>query len=151
MMTRFHSLSLALVSLMALCTAGCKQDNGERCEQPSDCSSGICGYDTTGGMTSAMGKMCQATISAPGSTTPTDASAMSDAPSSDATNAADVGDGGSHADASDAATLTDASDAGTSDAPETRSTDASDGAAAETGGDASGSDGAVDAAAGAGG
>jgi hypothetical protein len=49
----------------SLALAGCKQDIGERCEQNSDCASGVCGEGGPPGMTSAMGKKCVATLSIP--------------------------------------------------------------------------------------
>ncbi|HVZ74328.1 MAG TPA: hypothetical protein VHJ20_18235 [Polyangia bacterium] len=112
---RFAVLAFAFASLAAV---GCKQGNGERCEIPSDCASGICGDSTTGGVTSGPGKICQATLGT-GSAPQSDASVTNDASSSDASDAS----------------KTDASDASSSDAGDASKTDAS---APETGAEAGG-------------
>ncbi len=116
-------LLAALISFGALALGGCKQDVGGRCEQNSDCASGICG-DGQGGATSAMGRQCVATLGGP-SVTP-DASSTNPIDA-----AADVG-----ADAVDAAS----SDA----AGEVSSPDASEPGDA-AGAEASPADGATDA------
>jgi hypothetical protein len=61
---RLRSLA-ALLALGSLALAGCKQDVGERCEQNSDCASGICGPGGAQGMASAAGKLCVATLETP--------------------------------------------------------------------------------------
>jgi hypothetical protein len=96
------------VALGALSLAGCKQDVGDRCEQNSDCSSGICGDGQP--MTSATGKRCQATLPAP--PTEMDATVVdaSDAAADASDAAADASDAA--ADASDAVSSSDATEAG---------------------------------------
>jgi hypothetical protein len=95
---RLHAhLVAALFSVGALALAGCKQGVGERCEQGSDCSSGICGSPGFA-MTSPAGKLCVAsgTVFTPpidsgnGTTNASDAAPASDAldaPASDALDA----------------------------------------------------------------
>jgi hypothetical protein len=90
-------LIAVLVSFGSLALAGCKQDIGGRCEQNSDCASGVCG-DGQGGVTSAMGRQCVAAIAAPPIVSP-DASA--EAP--EGGDAAEVGDGGDGGEAGDVA------------------------------------------------
>jgi hypothetical protein len=110
----------------ALAIAGCKQDIGERCEQNSDCASGVCGEGGPPGMTSAMGKKCVASLTPP----PPQVDAMQ--------NQSDAGEGVDVA-------SSDASEASSSDAREATSSDLS-GAGAETGGpETSSSDGASEA------
>jgi hypothetical protein len=105
------SLRLLPVFLLAgaLAIAGCKQDIGERCEQNSDCASGICGEGGPPGMTSAMGKRCVATLTTP-------------APQTDAMqNQIDAGEASDVA--SSEASETSPSDASEAGGPETSSTD----------------------------
>jgi hypothetical protein len=144
-MSRFHRLAsfFALVVLVGLGAAGCKQDNGERCEQGSDCASGYCGSSSTSiGMTSAKGMICTPDSKQVGSPPMTSVDASTTTDASDAGPGSDAADVGSASDASDA--KADASDAGAGDASEAGSIATADGSVAETGGDASGSDGAVD-------
>jgi hypothetical protein len=73
---------LVTVSLASLLVVGCKQDIGERCEQDSDCHSGLCSQ--TGA--SAQGGICEDTLP----TGSFDAATPSDA----ASGAADARDAG---------------------------------------------------------
>jgi hypothetical protein len=145
-MMRFHRFAILFVVVLGLGAAGCRQDNGERCEQGSDCASGYCGgIPGALGTTSAKGSVCTPDSNTGGSTNPSDASTTSDVGATlDASDASEAGDAGAFADAGDA--KPDASDAAAVDGSDAGAADAADGAAAETGGDASGSDGAVDAA-----
>jgi hypothetical protein len=116
-------LALSVVLGLALASVGCKQDLGERCEQPSDCASGYCGGNSTSGQTNAVGKMCSAgpNVLVPGDAGATpdavpaddaspDASdaAKADAASSDTSDARDAGDAHDARDASDASDAADA-------------------------------------------
>jgi hypothetical protein len=122
------------LALGALFVLGCKQDIGERCEQNSDCSSGLC---TVMGATSAMGGVCTTgvtsePVSDAATTTTTDAAA--DATSDGATDAAETGDVSSEH-GGDAVTGSDAGGDGATDG------DAASTTPPEAGTDAAGSEG----------
>jgi hypothetical protein len=51
---------VALLAVASLALVGCKQGLGDRCEQNTDCSSGICGDGAD--MASAAGKQCVAVV-----------------------------------------------------------------------------------------
>jgi hypothetical protein len=137
-----HRFVALLLSFGALALGGCKQDVGGRCEQNSDCASGICG-NGQGGATSAMGRQCAATLGGP-AVTP-DASSTTDA-------AVDAGGGAVDASSSEASgdvSSPDASQAGEAGA-EASHDDGAPGAEASqadgaTGVEASQADGATDA------
>ena len=145
-MMRSRSLAaFALGSLLLF--AGCKQDIGERCEQPSDCASGWCAGDNMPiGMAGVVGKTCT-----PGRVTVTQDAGTSDTGTGDTRTTGDgAADRTEAADAhasetGDAASETHAEtgEAGP-DTPAQGATDASDGAPTEAGGETSASDGAVD-------
>ncbi|HVU50607.1 MAG TPA: hypothetical protein VHL80_07955 [Polyangia bacterium] len=85
--------SAALLALGALALTGCKQDIGERCEQNSDCSSGLCGDGAD--MASAQGKKCVSTLTPPmnqtdASDAPVDLGTLYDAPLAVDTQAAEL-------------------------------------------------------------
>jgi hypothetical protein len=61
---RLRSLA-ALLALGSLALSGCKQDIGGRCEQASDCASGVCGSVGSADMASAAGKVCVSGAAAP--------------------------------------------------------------------------------------
>jgi hypothetical protein len=104
---RRASLILALSLACGLSSLGCKQGLGQRCEQNSDCESGVCTYN---GLTSAMGGTCRATKGAPDSGTSVDALPPTDAKGSDATSdATDAADAFSTPDATKADATTDVS------------------------------------------
>jgi hypothetical protein len=84
---------LVTVSLASLLVVGCKQDIGERCEQDSDCHSGLCSQ--TGA--SAQGGVCQDTLP----TGSFDAAMTSDAPSGATSDARDGASDGASDVASD--------------------------------------------------
>jgi hypothetical protein len=65
---RLRSMA-AMLALGSLALAGCKQGIGGRCEQNSDCASGICGDGTSGGAVSAAGRQCSATLGGGGAGT----------------------------------------------------------------------------------
>jgi len=89
------SFVLATATLCALTSLGCKQDIGERCEQPSDCASGYCGGSSVPiGMTSAEGRTCSAgptTAPPPDSAAPEEDAGGTDASANDATVAPEAG------------------------------------------------------------
>lgn len=137
-MRRFSSIFAALV-LCGLTSIACKQNVGERCEQPSDCASGYCGGSATiSMMTSVMGRMCTA---GPGSVVPVDAAP----PPTDTAAATDGATGDTVADArADAATEAGA-EVGGGDAGVDGSPDASTDTSADVAHDGSAADGGSDA------
>jgi hypothetical protein len=116
---------LAIVFLLgSLALGGCKQDIGERCEQNSDCSSGICGNGGPG-MTMANARTCSPSL--PTLVPFTDASFPSDGGAGDADAALD---GAGSTDATEGGAETAPSEGGAETAPseagaETSPTDAS--------------------------
>jgi hypothetical protein len=108
-------LATVVLALGSLALAGCLQGVGERCEQNSDCSSGVCGNGSAG-MTSANARTCSASLPPP-------------APISDAatttSDASDAGDAGDAADAAlEGAGASDASEAGAEAGAETSPSEA---------------------------
>jgi hypothetical protein len=128
-MSRARTLSLAAVVALALSGVACKQGLGDRCEQNSDCSSGlVCNYNGT--TTADMGRCINPNAPTPDageeddSGSPVDAEIPDTAPdqaddgsSGDASDAAPAVDGGDAAPGSDGATDDGATDTGAADAP----------------------------------
>jgi len=114
-MSRARTFSLAAFLALALSGMACKQGLGDRCEQNSDCSSGlVCNYN---GLTTAdMGRCIDQNAPTPDAGVEDDSGPPVDAEIPD--TAPDQADDGSSSDASDAALAVDGGDAATgSDAP----------------------------------
>jgi hypothetical protein len=103
---RSHSLAV-LLAVGSLALVGCKQGIGDRCEQNTDCASGICGDGAD--MASAQGKKCATVVG--GGTAGTSGGAAGSGGASGGTYGTDAA-----ADASEAGAETGGQEASSSDA-----------------------------------